>query len=414
MKFRFLKLTTAYPEFARDFAALHPNHGQLSYTELNEKLAAQHWGLGSDYSKYLRRFGHEAEEIYASMEMLQKAWARDRNLQYESKLWRQSIVLAQVKTWQPDILFLHDLGFFVPEFRRALRQALPPSTLMVGWRFAAIDDFTEFRDLDLMLTGNRHFVDRFQEAGVNVELLPLSFDTEQLQYVPSLERDLPLTFVGSIGDRAYLHAGRYRFLEQMLAATPLQLWGRTVKHKPLPTLRRWRWNLIYQANMALEAMGVDRPTRRKIPAIKRGAEWGINPTTSTLRERFPGRVFPPVFGLEHMKILARSKVALNSHSEIAGNSCGNMRMFEATGMGACLLTDQKDDLHTFFEADREVVTYRTTREAIEKTKMLLENDRLREEVAAAGRQRTLRDHTLEARSRLLESHLLEALRKKRR
>src|SRR5690606_33062994 len=150
-----------------------------------------------------------------------------------------------------------------------------------------------------------------------VELLPLSFDADQLGYVPAYpERDLDLTFVGSIGDRAYLHAERYRFLERMLAGSPLQIWGRTVQTKPLAPLRRFRWNLIYQANEGRERLGVDRVTRRKRRGIKRGAEWGINPTTPPLWERFKGRVLPPVFGLEHMKILARSKVALNNHSEI--------------------------------------------------------------------------------------------------
>src|SRR5690606_30132161 len=103
--------------------------------------------------------------------------------------------------------------------------------------------------------------------------------------------------------------------------------------------------------------------------------------TPPLWERFKGRVLPPVFGLEHMKILARSKVALNNHSEIAGNSSGNMRMFEATGMGACLLTDHKDDVATWFEPDREIVTYRSTEEAIEKAHWLLENQTQRKAIA---------------------------------
>ena len=413
MRFRFLKLTTAYPEFTRDFTGLVGNHEKHSYGELKGKLEAQHWGLSSDYSKYFRRSGHEADEIYASMELLQKAWARERNMQCESKEWKRAVVLEQIRAYQPDIIFLHDLSFFVRDFRRAIREAVPASTLIVGWRFAEVDDFAEFRDLDLMLTGNGYFVECFRKADVNVELLPLSFDTDQLQHVPACERDLPVTFVGSIGDRAHLHAERYRLLERILAETPLQIWGRTVQTKRLPALRRFRWNLIYQANMALKKMGIDRPTRRKIPVIKRGAEWGINPTEPPLWERYPGRVHPPVFGLEHMKLLARTRVALNSHSGIAGNSCGNMRMFEATGMGACLLTDHKADIGTYFEADREIVTYRSTEEAIEKTRTLLENHRLREEIAAAGQKRTWKDHTLESRARLLEAYLIEALRRKR-
>ena len=194
---------------------------------------------------------------------------------------------------------------------------------------------------------------------------------------------------------------------------PLMLWGRTVQEKPLSLQRRWRWNLIYQLNQALESAWIGRQLRARIPGIKRGANWKINPAAPSLKERFPDRVFPAVFGGSYVEILARSKIALNNHSEITGNSSGNMRMFEATGMGACLLTDHKDDLGGFFEADREIVTYRTAEEAAAKTRELLRDDQAREQIAQAGHARTLKDHTLEARALWLEDYLVGQLRKRR-
>jgi spore maturation protein CgeB len=75
-----------------------------------------------------------------------------------------------------------------------------------------------------------------------------------------------------------------------------------------------------------------------------------------------------------------------------------MRLFEATGVGTCLITDWKDNLHDLFEPDREVVTYRSPQECVEKVKWLLEHPQEREAIAQAGQARTLKDHTFDQRA----------------
>ena len=92
-----------------------------------------------------------------------------------------------------------------------------------------------------------------------------------------------------------------------------------------------------------------------------------------------------------------SKVVLNIHGDNSPSSATNMRLFEATGVGTCLLTDWKENLHDLFEPEVEVVTYRTTEECIEKVNYLLENDTERKAIAAAGQRRTLKDHTVKQR-----------------
>ncbi len=57
------------------------------------------------------------------------------------------------------------------------------------------------------------------------------------------------------------------------------------------------------------------------------------------------------WGLEMYRKLAKSKIRLNCHEEIAGNYASNMRLYKATGMGACLITDWKENLPNIFEPD---------------------------------------------------------------
>jgi len=101
-----------------------------------------------------------------------------------------------------------------------------------------------------------------------------------------------------------------------------------------------------------------------------------------------------IFGLEMYAKLQASKICLNHHIAAAGNAAANMRLFEATGMGSCLLTDWKVNLGELFEPDKEVVTFRSTAEAIEKITWLLNDEPSRCVIAKAGQSRALNSHNL--------------------
>jgi spore maturation protein CgeB len=87
-----------------------------------------------------------------------------------------------------------------------------------------------------------------------------------------------------------------------------------------------------------------------------------------------------------------------------------MRLFEATGAGACLVTDAKSDHAEVFTPDSEVVTYASTAECIEKVRWLIEHPAAAREIARRGQERTFRDHTFAQRAVQLEGLLLEHLR----
>jgi spore maturation protein CgeB len=93
------------------------------------------------------------------------------------------------------------------------------------------------------------------------------------------------------------------------------------------------------------------------------------------------------------KVLSNSRISLNTHIDVAGSFAANMRLFEATGVGSCLVTDYKSNLADFFKIDEEVVTYKSASECISKIKFLLSNENERKKIAIAGQKRTLSDHT---------------------
>jgi len=400
MSFRFQKFNTVYPAFEKQFLDRLPEVGNSSYAEIYERLVSCAYGQSNFFSKHLCSLGHEAEDCYASMEPLQKAWAREHGATYAESSWLHEIVLAQIDHFHPDVVYLQDLYLFDSAFRHRVRSLHQPPRLIVGWRAAPTSDFSAFGDLDLVFTAHPGFVQDFRRNGVTAIFMPLAFEHTLLQATDiHSTRDLDFTFVGSLGNSLGGHSQRHAIMEQLMQLTPLEVWGDTIIS--LSPMKKAACTIIYHSNQVLRTIGLSESLRRRWPLIGRGASWRSNPSTPSIRDRYPERCHPSVFGLQYLEILARSKIAFNSHIDMAQDYCGNMRMYEATGLGACLLTDWKDNLPELFEPDVEVVTYRSGNECVEKTRYLLDHDSERRAIAAAGHRRTLRDHTYFCRVKVL-------------
>jgi hypothetical protein len=116
--------------------------------------------------------------------------------------------------------------------------------------------------------------------------------------------------------------------------------------------------------------------------------------TSPLHRCFQGEVW----GADMYQVLRRSRITLNSHIDLAGREAGNMRLFEATGVGAFLLTDYKDNLDKLFAPDREVAVWHSIDECCAAIDRFLGDDKSRAEIAHAGQGRTMAQHTYRHRT----------------
>jgi len=127
----------------------------------------------------------------------------------------------------------------------------------------------------------------------------------------------------------------------------------------------------------------------------RNKDW-VGPS-KPLQTLFPNQCKQPIYGLEMYSVLKKSKIVFNMHTDLAYGNVANMRMFEATGVGSCLLTDNGNNLSDLFEEDQEIVTYSSFDECVEKVQYLLEHEKEREAIAMKGQKRTLKDHTTQNR-----------------
>jgi len=114
---------------------------------------------------------------------------------------------------------------------------------------------------------------------------------------------------------------------------------------------------------------------------------------SPLRRHYPG-VY--VAEEEKAKAFNAAKIVLNTmhYAEIEGVNC---RLFEVAGSGAFQIAEWRPALPEVFEAEREIVTFRTREELKEKVDYYLEHADERKAIADRAYARAHREHTYEIR-----------------
>lgn len=389
MACRILHVTAAYPACYPPLVAGIPEN-ERTYARLLKAYVDSRVGWSDFWVRGMRRLGYEAEMVVCNFELLQKAWASERGWQAAPGRGWAEILVAQTRVWKPDVIFIQDLYTVSAPVRRALRDALPNMALL-GWRFAPTPRPAELGDLDAVVTGAEVYAEEFRRVGIRTEVVPLFFPEDVLlDVVPPPERTRPFIFCGSIIRNAGWHAERYRAIRKLLDNTPLEIHAAESAFGAAAP----RWAFLLKACPRIVKRALPDAVCRRMP----------------LQQLYPRRFRAAVSGLDYFRLLAETEICFNAHGDLAAAFAGNMRLFEATGMGACLLTDHKPNLADFFEPDREVVAYRTPAEAVDKARYLLAHPRERADIAERGRLRTLRDHTLAARLPNFGSLIEQAVR----
>ena len=106
-----------------------------------------------------------------------------------------------------------------------------------------------------------------------------------------------------------------------------------------------------------------------------------------------------VWGEEYAKVAKLSKIFLAFDSLPHIRKSMSARMYTAVGCGAFYMCQYVDGIEEALEPGKEIVTFRSEQEMIDKIRYYLKNDDLRSKIAEAGRRRVLKEHTYETRIR---------------
>ena len=343
-------LNTCYEGFLNDFHKKSPETLSQTYLEHKSAIQRQFFGDSDFYSEGLKKVGWKAEDLIINCPELQQAWAKENR--FEGNVLE--ICIEQIRRAKPQVIYLQNIGMGTKEFLSIIR---PYTELIVGQIASPVPKQTDICGFDILFSSFPHFVEKFRKMGVASYYQPLAFDPRVLEKMDEYQRMYPVTFVGGISQ---LHGKGYQLLEKLSELLPIDIWG-------------------YGAAQL--------------------------PENSPIRKRHHGEAW----GLDMFLLLSQSGITINRHIDVAENYANNMRLFEATGCGALLITDYGDNLNALFEIGKEVVAYRSMEECVALVKYYLANPKEAEEIARAGQARTLRSHTytkrMEQTGEILDRHL---------
>lgn len=100
---------------------------------------------------------------------------------------------------------------------------------------------------------------------------------------------------------------------------------------------------------------------------------------------------------ELAEVYNSSKINLNITT--GGKSSINYRVFEILASGGFLLTDEREDLKEFFEISKQLETYSSIEDLIDKINFYLKNLNIAQKIAQLGKFEVAKNHTFSARAK---------------
>ena len=388
------------------------------------------------FAREMEALGNQAQEVISDCHHLQKRWAIENGVKFMNldQHWQTDILLSQIETSRPDVLYLQMGPYALPVAVRRKLKVLFPFIKLVLVSQAVMGFWADYEDIDALFAGSPALHIAAREHGVHSRLVYHCFDPDVVadrQNGTGEGRGDPrdLTFTGYSGwNEGSAYVSRYWILARLMRDMGLQAWLLEREDRGWHSfLTQSKSGRVRDLLMGLCVRGGGLLFRRADTSMKDElwdarlalaerkrirADWDRaveGDPRVPLGHLFPGNCHPPLFGLDMYGLLSSSRISLNVHGDVKRGTVDNIRMFDATGVGSCLLTDTGSNMHELFEPDSEVVTYESIEECVEKAAYLLEHESECREIAARGQARTLKDHTIRQRVEQIDEEIKRLL-----
>ena len=321
---KILFLWDYYQPYLDYFYKNNPAQESDTYEIITQRLMGDYFSWFGSLSKALIKQGYDSEIIIGNDQHSQKAWARENNISLSDSGWKFQTIIEQIKSFKPDVLVFgvkkYYLGPFVDEISNYCRK-------IFCWVGSPTE--TNLNNIDVVLSNNPNLESLVTTHGKIFQFFKPGFDQNILNKIEPKEEAIPLSFIGQV---TKTHKERLNYLVHLSNSNlPLQIWG-----------------------MGLETHPLIRGTKDALLAIKKSMQTNFqqgkflevikNPyykKLKTIRGIYKGEAW----GLGMYRVLSSSLLTFNKHTDDPPGISGNMRLFEATGVGTALVTEYTENLH---------------------------------------------------------------------
>lgn len=337
---------------------------KILYIDEKYEYGKPELGLSATYCNYcqsLAKMGHEV--IFFPVDVLTK----EKSLEETNK-----DLLGLIQKEKPDIAFFWvGLSIFKKETLKEIKEKT--GTVSVTWSFDDHWGFYKYSKhsaclFDWVFTSDPMAIKKYQKIGQkNAVFLPQGFNH-------FLFRPLDLPKIYDVAFVGRPHGDRKEVVKK-----------------------------IQEAGIKIDCFGEGWPTGRisddEMIKVFSQSKINLNFSESSgvlwkelasifLRRRFDRKIMinSPLKWKENFQVLLAQR-----RKQLKG------RMFKVMGCGGFFLTNPTEGLENLYEIGEEIVYFYNLKDLIKKIKYYLSHEKEREQIARAGLERSLRDHTCEKR-----------------
>ena len=346
---RFLQINTFYPAYLRDFYGARPHLLLADYATQINALLDDGFSDTHIFTRPLRAHGFETFQVIANNPVSQGTWLKENGLPVGDPVDCAQATALQIERFAPDIVYTTDVIVLGTPFFKGLKTR---PRLIAGWRGFPLPSGTDLSAYDLILTSfDRIFAEAKACGARTVERFHPGVPEDCPVLAEKREITWDVVFSGTITQEHMKRAAMVNMLAEMSSD---QTAG-------------FSFGIFMPNASALSPLA---------QRLNQGARWAR----------------------DMLRLLRSARIVVNIDADAFGGQPPNMRLIEATGVGAFLLTANHPELPHFFQPATEVETFRTPNELAAKVLYYLANPDQGAEIARRGQERCLRDHGLKQRT----------------
>lgn len=404
-----------------------------SFDEQIRIMRAENYLLPGGWAAAMEAEGFEVfETAYGEIALLAR-WAHEHGL---ARLLHQPdfffhVLREQVKAFQPDVLFWYAGAFsLVPrDLRQKLRASAPSISVVSGfWGDELPHGSTyeeSFSDVDLVFCSSLGYQKNFEAAGIRALSIGNCFEPSITFEVPR-KKTRDFIFCGTSGYGYADHIGRYEKLVELMSKSKLEMWANEpnpgdqrnpvrdflingasrLPRNLLANIQEYgfgRMKSLARLGMLVQDTELDAASLLS-PAITHPQRRYFD-NLKPLGDLFASRVKKQLPNAsDYYQLLAESRLVLNLHRDEEVD-VGNIRCFEVTGIGSCLITDHGNGMKEFFDIENDIVTFNSVDECLAKVRYLLDHPAEIDRIAKNGQRTTLARHTVAHRCQAIAATL---------
>jgi len=361
-----------YQSYSETYNLIKNNN--YSYRQMTDILFSKQIYYGNSYINAFKDHGYSVEQVLPHSEPIQSKWAEENGLQHlnfslDKKirwLWMklryrntlqlklEEIVTEQIQLYRPKVLWIFSGVAVTSQNLDKWRKYVGKIVL---WWSCNIKNNYPYKGFDLILTCIPHLVEYFNNNNIKTEFVPHAFNPDILKSVRESSNKInKVVFAGALSGG---HAERIHFLDKLSEKIDIDFYGKGVEFLP---------------------------------------------EFSHLRRNYLGEVW----GKDLYSIFAKYLITIHLNIGIAGTSFSAKRLFEAGGMGSCVITEHPEGKQNTFEIGHEIITFKDFNDCVNKIKYYLETPKEAIRIGLNAQKRVVKDHNYHIRV----GHIINLMRTK--